>query len=940
MLQSAPMLNGGRGTLLLATISWVACSDEQSVPRLDRGEVPVEQATETAAVDNAAALSRLGQLREQFRPRPVLASPDGSRREAQHFLTPDRDVRLSLQGERVTAAFSPNRAATARISMPQTLRGKVRVEDVASAMALEFAPQGFDESRAVQLADGIARYALEGHSDVSEILQRALPSGVEDYVVFARRPALERTSYDLGLEAVAGLRLVGGSLELLDAQGTPRLRVAHPYLLDSDGGIHGAKLSLEGCAFDASPQAPWGRPVVPPGAQSCVVTVDWQGRNVIYPAVLDPTWTTTGQMSRWRIKLIAQSLPNGLALVAGGETDGSVAGTAELFDPATLTFAATGNMVEPRALAASVNLSTGKVLVVGGFKYGTLHASAELYDPASGTFVATGTMKHPRYTPTATALASGKVLVAGGSEGLFEQNPTEIAEVYDPQAELFAETGAMSRPRDYHAATLLDGETVLIAGGQGYGADSAEYTAEVWKESTGLFTDVGNMSNRRRFATAAAIPGGKALVYGDSSADLFDVATQTFSAIPAGAAGGWAVATVLSDKMVFLAGAGALFDPSIGKIVRTTNPSVALGAPGAALLPGDRVLVVGGYTNLATVWHKPLAGEECVSDSECAGGSCGGGFCCASACDTCSRCVEGSGACTPLEWGEDPHSCSLPMWCESGACKLFYGEPCGTDDSACAGGRCVDTVCCDSECGSGDLNDDLVCSSDAGAHADGRCSPKPGSACDDQNACTTGDVFVKDNGCRGEPTVCPQGVACNDTYCNADTGACDRYYPVADGTSCSAGLCKGGTCVSTGEGGAGGESTAGGNGHGGVGVGGEGSMTNAGYDQGGAAEGGSHAGTPGAAGQGVAGDAASLAGGGAGSGAPQGASGGIASEAGKPSDEEPTAGAPDQLPRSPQFSDGCGCAVVGARTEHGWLVALLGVMALLRRSVLRGARAR
>jgi len=59
-------------------------------------------------------------------------------------------------------------------------------------------------------------------------------------------------------------------------------------------------------------------------------------------------------------------------------------------------------------------LPNGKVLLAGGFGSNgtTIFASAELYDPATGTFAATGDMIAPRYRHTATLLAStGMVLV-------------------------------------------------------------------------------------------------------------------------------------------------------------------------------------------------------------------------------------------------------------------------------------------------------------------------------------------------------------------------------------------------------------------------------------------------------------------------------------------------------------------------------------------------
>jgi hypothetical protein len=61
-----------------------------------------------------------------------------------------------------------------------------------------------------------------------------------------------------------------------------------------------------------------------------------------------------------------------------------------------------------------VLLPDGKVLVAGGFNLSETLSSAELYDPASGTWAVTGNLTLGRYYHTASLLPDGKVLVAGG----------------------------------------------------------------------------------------------------------------------------------------------------------------------------------------------------------------------------------------------------------------------------------------------------------------------------------------------------------------------------------------------------------------------------------------------------------------------------------------------------------------------------------------------
>jgi hypothetical protein len=122
-----------------------------------------------------------------------------------------------------------------------------------------------------------------------------LPDGLEDFVSVETRPTVPSVSYELTLDrGVAGLRLVDGTLEMLDAGGAPRLRVSPPYLVGSDGARTDATLALDGCSADSNPAAPWGRPVTAPGT----VGVRWPADAIRYPAVLDPRWTAASSMAR------------------------------------------------------------------------------------------------------------------------------------------------------------------------------------------------------------------------------------------------------------------------------------------------------------------------------------------------------------------------------------------------------------------------------------------------------------------------------------------------------------------------------------------------------------------------------------------------------------------------------------------------------------------
>jgi hypothetical protein len=85
-------------------------------------------------------------------------------------------------------------------------------------------------------------------------------------------------------------------------------------------------------------------------------------------------------------------------------------------------------MSTPRSGHTATLLTNGEVLIVGGND-----ARAELFDPATETFAPTGSMSISRYGATATLLANGKVLIAGGLGPGANQLPRlDTAELYDP----------------------------------------------------------------------------------------------------------------------------------------------------------------------------------------------------------------------------------------------------------------------------------------------------------------------------------------------------------------------------------------------------------------------------------------------------------------------------------------------------------------------------
>src|SRR6266568_1199591 len=143
---------------------------------------------------------------------------------------------------------------------------------------------------------------------------------------------------------------------------------------------------------------------------------------------------TTGSLTTARYSHVAVNLPDGRVLIAGGHTvEGSLSSmtaSAEIYDPSTGQFSPTGSLAEARGQHAAATLSDGRVLVVGGLGLVAGNpanlASAEIYDPATGTWATTGPMNTARRAPIALALPDGRILIIGGDSTIAG------AELFDP----------------------------------------------------------------------------------------------------------------------------------------------------------------------------------------------------------------------------------------------------------------------------------------------------------------------------------------------------------------------------------------------------------------------------------------------------------------------------------------------------------------------------
>jgi hypothetical protein len=323
---------------------------------------------------------------------------------------------------------------------------------------------------------------------------------VEDWVRLPRAPRDRALRLTFSTAGVAGLRLVAGTLELLDARGTPRVRMSPPWARDRRGEVHTVRVDVEGCAVSRDPRPPWGKPLVAPGAAACDVVLGLDLSDDAYPALLDPTWGPTGGLAVPRTSHTATTLTDGRVLVVGGydPVANRETSSAELYDPASGTFAATSPLAFARRAHLAVRLTSGEVAVLGGdvgLGVPTVLASIERYDPRSGAFAPGGTLTRERTHATATVLTTGALLVTGGlayTSGLSFGD----AELCTSDVTTCRPTRALPEPRADHSATLLRDGRVLVAGGGGSVFNDArprlatstifEPTNEIWAEGPPL----------------------------------------------------------------------------------------------------------------------------------------------------------------------------------------------------------------------------------------------------------------------------------------------------------------------------------------------------------------------------------------------------------------------------------------------------------------------
>jgi N-acetylneuraminic acid mutarotase/ribosomal 50S subunit-recycling heat shock protein len=288
---------------------------------------------------------------------------------------------------------------------------------------------------------------------------------------------------------------------------------------------HTATLLSNGKVFVAM-----GRPFAPCCAYASVVydplSNKWSGQTADFPL---------------KIALhTATLLPAGKVFIAGGD-DGATLDFSETYDPVADAWTPTARMAHTRSSHTATLLGTGKVLVAGGYSaepgFTGVQTGAELYNPATNTWALAASMATARTKHTATLLADGTVLViGGGGAGAGSPSLTEAA-IYDPTLDSWTTAGNMANARQSHTAALLSNGKVVVIGGS---SATAMNSVEMYDPATNTWTPLASMATARSGHTATVLPNGKILVAGGdssngqtrSTAEIYDPVANTWSATP------------------------------------------------------------------------------------------------------------------------------------------------------------------------------------------------------------------------------------------------------------------------------------------------------------------------------------------------------------------------------------------------------------------------
>jgi hypothetical protein len=297
---------------------------------------------------------------------------------------------------------------------------------------------------------------------------------------FVPGPVLAFTALDFGFTTALPLRngflLAGGGINSGAGVGTPSPVLSQTFDFGGQRFARAGDLHVRHLGTGSGTLLADGRVLLTggglPGIRSAEI-YDPESR----------TWTETSPMGTARRLHTATLLHDGRVLIAGGlvccvvegqTVSETVTASAELYDPGTGTFTPTGSLGVARGLHRATLLPDGRVLISGGFGLPSSPetpdpALAEVYDPATGTFAPAGDLRARRSLHSAILLTDGRVLVVGGVAEPGAASAVSLTELFDPRTDLWSPGPTLQPAWPNSTATLLGNGKVLVFGGENAG---------------------------------------------------------------------------------------------------------------------------------------------------------------------------------------------------------------------------------------------------------------------------------------------------------------------------------------------------------------------------------------------------------------------------------------------------------------------------------------
>ena len=413
---------------------------------------------------------------------------------------------------------------------------------------------------ATATATGVGAASVAGSFSFTYNGGAAVPVNVGTYPVVATFTSAD-PNYSGATNSSASINITGSCLVTARSNETATLLSDGRVLVTGGAGTYGGSVlssaelyspvtgtftatdSLhQGVFYHTATLLPSGKVLVA-GGQLSYMSADGTAQAEVY----DPGtgfFTPTAGLTIPRQQHTATLLADGTVLIVGGysQTAGDAVSSAEIYDPMQGTFTSTNG---PPATAryghtaTLLNDGTGRVLIVGGFSSGGELTSAELYDPSTGGFSPAGNLVAAAgFGSTATLLSNGQVLIAAGINGAgYAPTPSTAAELYDPSAGTFTQTGSLTQGRYYHTATLRADGKVLFVGGQIDGITGTPTpTAELFDPAggtNGAFIPTTDLNTARDAHAAVRLSDGSILIAGGVVSSVLPAPdTSTLSVTP------------------------------------------------------------------------------------------------------------------------------------------------------------------------------------------------------------------------------------------------------------------------------------------------------------------------------------------------------------------------------------------------------------------------